>query len=154
VLDDRNGRPATQVFDQLVANRIKQLQIRISCRDSQLPRRVALAGRMSAVVGNTIARRFPMHASDWLSALLKFGLEEAPPSHPWLAKTVELTRRFEVSFYDAAYHALALLHNGLFVTADTRYVNQVSETGSVMALTEWQPPRTRPSRPRRKKSPS
>jgi hypothetical protein len=37
VLDDRNGGPATQVFDQLVANRIKQLQIRLSCRDSQLP---------------------------------------------------------------------------------------------------------------------
>jgi len=42
-------------------------------------------------VGNTIARRFPTHASDWLSALMKFGLEEAPPSHPWLAKAVELT---------------------------------------------------------------
>ena len=105
-------------------------------------------------VGNTIARRFPTHASDWLSALMKFGLEEAAPSHPWLAKTVELTRRFDVSFYDAAYHALALLHNGLFVTADTPYVNRVSEPGSVTALSEWQPPRTRPSRPRRKKSPS
>src|SRR2546427_11893141 len=38
-------------------------------------------------VGNTIARRFPTHALDWLSALMKFGLEEAPASHPWLAKT-------------------------------------------------------------------
>ena len=103
-------------------------------------------------VGNTIARRFPTHASDWLSALMKFGLEEAAPSHPWLAKTVELTRRFDVSFYDAAYHALALLHNGLFVTADTPYVNRVSEPGSVIALSEWQPPRTRPSHPRRKNS--
>jgi len=64
-----------------------------------------------------------------------------------------LTRRFDVSFYDAAYHAVALLHNGLFVTADTRYVNQVSEPGSVMALSEWQPPRTRASRPGRQKSP-
>jgi len=70
-------------------------------------------------VGNTIARRFPTHASDWLSALMKFGLEEAPPSHPWLAKAVELTRRFDVSFYHAVYHALALLHNG--VVRDGRY---------------------------------
>jgi predicted nucleic acid-binding protein len=91
-------------------------------------------------VGNTIARRFPTHASGWLSALMKFGLEEAPPSQPWLAKTLELTSRYEVSFYDAAYHALALIHNGLFVTADTRYVNRVRETGSVIALSEWQPP--------------
>jgi len=92
-------------------------------------------------VGNTIARRFPTHASGWLSALMKFGLEEAPPSQPWLAKTLELTSRYEVSFYDAAYHALALIHNGLFVTADTRYVNRVREPGSVIALSEWQPPR-------------
>jgi hypothetical protein len=28
VLDDRNGRPATQVFDHVLANRISQLRIR------------------------------------------------------------------------------------------------------------------------------
>src|ERR1700704_4015931 len=63
-------------------------------------------------VGNAIARRFPTHASDWLSALMKFGLEEAPPSHPWLAKTGELTRGFHVGFYQAASHALPLRHHG------------------------------------------
>jgi predicted nucleic acid-binding protein len=92
-------------------------------------------------VGNTIARRFPTHALAWLSALMKFGLEEAPPSQPWLAKTLELTGRYEVSFYDAAYHALALIHNGLFVTVDTRYINRAREPGSVIALSDWQPPR-------------
>jgi predicted nucleic acid-binding protein len=93
-------------------------------------------------VGNTIARRFPMHASSWLSALMKFGLEEASPSQLWLAKTLELTQRYEVSFYDAAYHALALIHKGVFVTADSRYVNRVREVGSVIALGEWRPPVT------------
>jgi len=99
-------------------------------------------------VGNTVARRFPMHASDWLSALIKFGIEEVLPSSPWLTKTLELTSRYEVSFYDAAYHALALIHNGLFVTADTRYVNRATESGSVIALGDWQPPRTPSSRRR------
>lgn len=99
-------------------------------------------------VGNTVARRFPTHASGWLSALIKFGIEEVLPSSPWLAKTLELTSRYEVSFYDAAYHALALIHNGLFVTADTRYVNRVTESGSVIALGDWQPPRTPSSRRR------
>jgi predicted nucleic acid-binding protein len=101
-------------------------------------------------VGNTIARRFPTHASGWLSALMKFGLEEALPSEPWLTKILELTRRYEVSFYDAAYHALALIHKGLFVTADSRYVNRVRASGSVIALSEWEPPPT--PRPRRLKS--
>ena len=100
-------------------------------------------------VGNTIARRFPMHASSWLSALMKFELEEAWPSQPWLAKTLELTSRYEVSFYDAAYHALALIHKGVFVTADSRYVNRVTEPGSVIALSEWQPPLRPPLRRRK-----
>jgi predicted nucleic acid-binding protein len=99
-------------------------------------------------VGNTVARRFPAHASGWLSALMKFDLEEAPPSQPWLAKALELTSRYEVPFYDAAYHAIALVHKGLFVTADTRYVNRVTEAGSVISLSEWQPPQTPPSRRR------
>ena len=99
-------------------------------------------------VGNTVARRFPTHASGWLSALMKFGIEEALPSPLWLAKTLELTSRYEVSFYDAAHHALALIHNGLFVTADSRYVNRVTESGSVIALSDWQPPRTPSSRRR------
>ena len=103
-------------------------------------------------VGNTIARRFPMHASAWLSALMKFGLEEASPSQLWLAKTLELTRRYEVSFYDAAYHALALVHQGLFVTADSRYVNRVTEAGSVIALREWQPPLITPPHRRKRGS--
>jgi predicted nucleic acid-binding protein len=94
-------------------------------------------------VGNTVARRFPMHAGAWLSALMKFGIKEAPPSPPWLAKTLELTGRYEVSFYDAAYHALALIHGGLFVTADAQYVSRVTEPGNVVALSAWQPSRRR-----------
>jgi predicted nucleic acid-binding protein len=91
-------------------------------------------------VGNTVARRFPTHASGWLSALMKFGLDEALPTPMWLAKTLELTSRHDVSFYEAAYHALALIHGGLFVTADTRYVNRVTKSGAVTALSDWQPP--------------
>lgn len=99
-------------------------------------------------VGNTIARRFPAHAEAWLSALMKFSLEEAPPSQAWLAKTLELTSRYEVSFYDASYHALALVHKGLFVTADTKYVNRTIESESVIALSSWQPPHPPASRRR------
>jgi predicted nucleic acid-binding protein len=118
----------------------KALLLRAAIQDEAV--RALLPGLWLFEVGNTIARRFPTHASAWLSALVKFGLEEASPTQPWLAKTLELTRRYEVSFYDAAYHALALIHKGLFVTADRRYVNRVTEPGSVIALSEWQPPLT------------
>ena len=97
-------------------------------------------------VGNTVARRFPAHAQAWLSALLRFGIEEMPPSQAWLAKSLELTSRHEVSFYDAAYHALALLHKGVFVTADAKYIIRAAESGSIVTLSEWErlkPPASR-----------
>ena len=51
-------------------------------------------------------------ASVWLTALMKFGLTEEAPSEVWLAAALELTRSYEVSFYDAAYHALAITSRG------------------------------------------
>ena len=99
-------------------------------------------------VGNTIARRFPAHASAWLNSLIKFGLTEAAPSDPWLAAALELTRAYEVSFYDAAYHALAITRKGVFVTADVRYVQRMAGEGAVVALSEWKAPLA-PSSPRR-----
>ena len=91
-------------------------------------------------VGNTVARRFPGHARAWLSALMKFGLREASPSPLWLAKALELVRRHEVSFYDAAYHSIAVLHGGQFVTADARYVSRAKSAGAIVLLDEWQLP--------------
>ena len=77
---------------------------------------------------------------------MKFGIEEAPPSNPWLAKTLELVSRHDVTFYDAAYHSIALVHGGVFVTADSSYLNRVANSGAVISLADWQPPQ-RPSRP-------
>lgn len=91
-------------------------------------------------VGNTVARRFPAQASVWLSALMKFGIEEVPPSGPWLGKALELTGRHTVTFYDAAYHSLAIVHGGVLVTADNRYAERAAESGSITALSEWRPP--------------
>lgn len=91
-------------------------------------------------VSNTVARRFPAHASVWLTSLMKFGLTEAAPSAPWLAAALELTRTYEVPFYDAAYHALAITRKGVFITADVRYVSRMAGEGTVVALSEWQAP--------------
>lgn len=116
----------------------KALQLRAAILDETV--HVILPPLWIYEVGNTVARRFPTHAPAWLSALLRFGLEEMPASQAWLAKALELTSRHEVSFYDAAYHALALLHKGLFVTADAKYVNRAAESGSIVTLSEWEPP--------------
>ena len=98
-------------------------------------------------LGNTAARRFPAHAAQWMSAMMRFGLEEVQPSERWLSAALEITARCEATFYDAAYHAVALVHGGVFVTADSRYVTLARKLGAVMALRDWQPPE--PGRKRR-----
>ncbi len=126
----------------------RALQLRAAIMEETV--RALVPGLWLYEVGNTIARRFPTVASGWLSALMKFGLEEGTPSNAWLLKTLDLTSRHDVSFYDAAYHSIALIHGGVFVTADTRYANKVKESGSVVELGEWEPPRPAASRPRGK----
>lgn len=102
-------------------------------------------GRVRAVVphlwiyevGNTLTRQQPDRADRVLNALLRFDLESAPPSPAWLDRVLDLTRRYGVTFYDAAYHAHAIEMRGVFVTADERYVTRAREAGFVQRLSEW-----------------
>jgi predicted nucleic acid-binding protein len=41
------------------------------------------------------------------------------------------------TFYDSAYHALALLRGGVFLTSDHRYAAKAASFGSVVLLKEW-----------------
>ena len=88
-------------------------------------------------VGNTLARRFPDQAGELLASLTDFGLTEARLDLRWRTQAVSLAVTYEVAFYDAAYHAVALVHGGVFVTADERYVARASQAGSVSTLRQW-----------------
>ena len=88
-------------------------------------------------VGNTLARRFPDYAERSLDHLLRFNLPSASRSSEWLDRALALTQRYGVTFYDAAYHAHAIVERGVFVTADERYVARASEAGSVTRLSDW-----------------
>lgn len=108
-------------------------------------REEAIAGAIELVVpqlwiyevGNTLARRFPGDADQLLASLVDFRLTEARPDSAWRAQAVSLAVACEVSFYDAAYHATALVRGGVFVTADERYVRRASQAGGVAALSRW-----------------
>jgi RecB family endonuclease NucS len=56
---------------------------------------------------------------------------------------VTLMRRCKVTFYDAAYHALAIAQGGVMVTADRRYARKCAAAGHVADLADWQPPLSR-----------
>jgi len=88
-------------------------------------------------VGNTLTRRFPGHAQPLLDALIEFNLAEGERTSRWFEQVIELTRKYRVTFYDAAYHALALVEGGIFVTADRAYLHRAQKAGAVVALQEW-----------------
>ena len=90
-------------------------------------------------VGNTLARRQPERAEHSLDVLSRFDLESAPRSSRWLESALNLTQRYGVTFYDASYHAHAIVGRGVFITADERYVGRAGQAGFVMRLSEWTP---------------
>ena len=112
-------------------------------RDSALQlRESATAGDVTLMVpplwlyevGNTLARRFPGQAAQLLDALVTFGLIERTATDAWRRQALTLTRDYGVTFYDAAYHALALVERGIFVTADSEYVQRTLAAGAVSLL--------------------
>ena len=42
------------------------------------------------------------------------------------------------SFYDAVYHALAILNNCYFVTADKKHFFKTSQLGNIVLLKDWE----------------
>ena len=80
---------------------------------------------------------FLNQSGELLASLSDFGLTEARLDVRWRTQALSLAVSYEVAFYDAAYHAVALVHGGVFVTADERYVARASSAGGVETLRQW-----------------
>jgi predicted nucleic acid-binding protein len=91
-------------------------------------------------VGNILGMRRPALAREAMEALLAYQFEEEDLHAEYCLDVLRfVTMTKGVSFYDAAYHVLALRMNGVYVTADKRYVSQVSRKGHVVLLSDWRP---------------
>lgn len=108
-------------------------------------RQASLSGRAQLWVpslwrfeaGNILIRRRPAEANELLSLCEASGLREIEPSREWQATTVRLAVEYGVSFYDASYHALALVHAGTFVTSDARFIAKAKKAGRLIHLSEF-----------------
>ncbi len=88
-------------------------------------------------VGNTVTRRHPESAGRHLGAIKRLGMREIHPDDAMVDQMLELSLHHKVTFYDAAYHALAIAQNGIFVTADEKYL-QVSGGGNrAIHIKDW-----------------
>lgn len=88
-------------------------------------------------VGNTITRLFPEQASSLLGALRGLDLPEADLTQEWEEAAIRLVRGHGATYYDAAYHALAQVAGGTFVTADRHYLGRVPGVPAVALLTGY-----------------
>ena len=89
-------------------------------------------------LGNTLARRHPDQADvslQQLQAMLHGCV--AGVSAEWRNRTIDLIRRYGVTLYDASYHALAIVNEGTFLTADEKYLQAVAADPRIIHLKRW-----------------
>lgn len=77
-------------------------------------------------------------AMELMSALLAYDFEEVPLKTDYALAVLEHMAAVKgVTFYDSAYHVLAIRTKGLHLTADNAYVKRAARKGHVALLSEW-----------------
>lgn len=87
-------------------------------------------------VGNVLGLKRPASATALLDALIDLGFTEAPPQR-YMSGILRVMRERHVTFYDAAYHALAIHLGGTLITADVRYARRARGAGHIRVLSDW-----------------
>jgi predicted nucleic acid-binding protein len=92
-------------------------------------------------VGNILGLKRPGAAKELLQAMADLELEERQPA-TYLEDIYRLMNKYKVTFYDAAYHGLAIHAGGVFLTADAAYVRKTLAAGHIDELKGWRSPRS------------
>lgn len=91
--------------------------------------------------GNILGTKQPEHAGEAMKVLLAYEFPEEPLHRDYCLAVLDLMREVKgVSFYDAAYHVLAIRLHGTYVTADMDYMKKAKRKGHLTLLPEWHPP--------------
>jgi predicted nucleic acid-binding protein len=85
-------------------------------------------------VGNIVGRKNLQRSGEIMTLLLGYRFPEAKTDAPLVAATLEIMRTCNVTFYDAAYHAVAMSAGGSFVTADEVYFRKGEGLGHVVLM--------------------
>jgi len=92
-------------------------------------------------IGNVLGLKQPSMATELMSALLAYELDEVPLRTDYALAVLEHMQDVKgVTFYDSAYHVLALRTKGIYLTADAAYVRQAKRRGHVALLGDWKGP--------------
>ena len=88
-------------------------------------------------VGNILGLKSANLAADTMALLLEYRIEEQALTAEICRQTFSIMKACKVTFYDAAYHAVALARSATFLTADEVYVHKTGQIGHVMILKDW-----------------
>lgn len=92
-------------------------------------------------VGNLLSRIFPEQAGEQLkdlTVILESAEKHSSPNYQ--SEILRLTKRYGVTFYDASYHALAIVEKGALFTADEKYLRAISKEPFATHIREWKRP--------------
>ena len=90
-------------------------------------------------VGNVLGLKSPALAIDLMSTLLAYEFEEVPLRSEYALAVLEHMQHLErVTFYDSAYHVLAIRTKGTYLTADDAYVSRAKQRGHIELLRNWE----------------
>ena len=119
----------------------KAIQLQQALLDESIEIRLPTLWRYE--VGNVLGLKKPAMAVELMSALLAYEFDDVPLRTEYGLAVLEHMREVKhVTFYDSAYHVLAIRTKGLYLTADTAYVKRAKAKGHVVLLAEWKAPAT------------
>ena len=88
-------------------------------------------------VGNVLGLKSAGLAAEIMALLLEYKFEEQAITDEICRLILSIMGDCKVTFYDAAYHAVALNCGATFITADEAYVRKASKLGQVALVKDW-----------------
>lgn len=91
-----------------------------------------------AEICNMLGREWADHGPSFISNLLVSAIQEKRLTLDHIGVAFHIMEEYaHISFYDASYHALALVDGGVFLTADEKYYNKTKKEGRIMLLKDY-----------------
>lgn len=89
-------------------------------------------------IANILGRHRQDVGLSFLSYLMVAEITECPLTIDGGSLAFGLMKKYkEISFYDAAYHALAIKEGATFITADEKYVRKTQKEGHILLLKNY-----------------
>ena len=98
---------------------------------------IVLPKLWSFEVANILGLKKPKQAAEIMDIFIGYSFNEYDMTAELCRKSLELMKRYGVTFYDAVYHAVAVLKGGTLLTADESYCAKVKDLSNLVRLSEW-----------------